>query len=99
MALFPPAERQPHQPHFQKPGSRLFQIRQFHRYGESPRHSEDGAAAKLGQWQDDLLRLLDGAKVEEERSFWQFINILLPLLLVIAGGYVYQALRKRKYQE
>ncbi|HWK04579.1 MAG TPA: gliding motility-associated ABC transporter substrate-binding protein GldG [Puia sp.] len=47
---------------------------------------------------DYTLRLLDATKVEEERSFWQFINILLPVLLVIAGGYVYQALRKRKYQ-
>lgn len=47
---------------------------------------------------DYTLRLLDTAKVEEERSFWQFINIVLPLLLVIAGGYIYQALRKRKYQ-
>ncbi|MHA4810858.1 gliding motility-associated ABC transporter substrate-binding protein GldG [Flavitalea flava] len=47
---------------------------------------------------DFTLRLLDPKKVEEERSFWQFINIALPILLVIAGGYIYQFLRKRKYQ-
>jgi len=47
---------------------------------------------------DYTLRLLDPAKVEADRSFWQFMNILLPVLLVIAGGYIYQALRKRKYQ-
>jgi ABC-2 type transport system permease protein len=47
---------------------------------------------------DYTLRLLDPTKVEEGRPFWQFINIVLPVLLVIAGGWVYQLLRKRKYQ-
>jgi ABC-2 type transport system permease protein len=46
---------------------------------------------------DFTLRLLDPAKVEESRSFWQFINIGLPIILVIAGGYLYQFLRKRRY--
>jgi len=46
---------------------------------------------------DFTLRLLDPAKVESDRPFWQFINIGLPILLVIAGGYLYQFLRKRKY--
>jgi ABC-2 type transport system permease protein len=43
------------------------------------------------------LRLLDPQKVEDERSFWQFINILLPLILVILAGFIYQAIRKGKY--
>jgi gliding-associated putative ABC transporter substrate-binding component GldG len=47
---------------------------------------------------DYTLRLLDPAKVEADRPFWQFVNIVLPVLLVIAGGYLYQVLRKRKYQ-
>jgi gliding-associated putative ABC transporter substrate-binding component GldG len=47
---------------------------------------------------DLTLRLLDPKKVEDERSLWQFINILLPILLVILGGYVYQLIRKKKYQ-
>lgn len=46
---------------------------------------------------DFTLRLLDPAKVETDRTFWQFINIGLPILLVIAGGYLYQFLRRRKY--
>jgi ABC-2 type transport system permease protein len=46
---------------------------------------------------DLTLRLLDSARVDEDRSFWQFINIGLPLLLVILGGYVYQLIRKRKF--
>jgi ABC-2 type transport system permease protein len=47
---------------------------------------------------DYTLRLLDPAKVETDRSFWQFINIGLPLILVVLGGLGYQALRRRKYQ-
>ncbi len=46
---------------------------------------------------DFTLRLLDPKKVEDNRTFWQFINIILPLLLVILSGSIYQALRKRKY--
>lgn len=46
---------------------------------------------------DIVLRLLDSQKVKENRGFWQFINIGLPVLLVIVAGFVYQQLRKRKY--
>jgi ABC-2 type transport system permease protein len=47
---------------------------------------------------DYTLRLLDPAKVEKDRPFWQFINIGLPLILVVLGGYLYQLLRKKRYQ-
>jgi len=46
---------------------------------------------------DFTLRLLDPSKVESDRSFWQFMNIGLPLILVVLGGYVYQMTRRRKY--
>jgi len=46
---------------------------------------------------DIVLRLLNGPKVEEQKTTWQFINIGLPILLVILLGWVYQQLRKRKY--
>lgn len=46
---------------------------------------------------DFTLRLLDPAKVEKDRNFWQFINIGLPILLVIAGGWLYQLLRRKRY--
>jgi hypothetical protein len=46
---------------------------------------------------DFTLRLLDTAKVEKDRPFWQFINLGLPLILVILGGYIYQAVRRHKY--
>ncbi|MBS1661365.1 MAG: gliding motility-associated ABC transporter substrate-binding protein GldG, partial [Bacteroidetes bacterium] len=47
---------------------------------------------------DFTLRMLDPAKVESDRAFWQFMNIGAPLLLVVLGGYFYQWFRKRRYQ-
>jgi gliding-associated putative ABC transporter substrate-binding component GldG len=46
---------------------------------------------------DYSLRLLDKQKLEEERTTWQSINILLPILLIIIFGVLYQYIRKRKY--
>jgi ABC-2 type transport system permease protein len=46
---------------------------------------------------DIVLRLLDGQKVKEQKTAWQFINIALPVLLIILFGWLYQGLRKRKY--
>jgi len=46
---------------------------------------------------DFTLRLLDTVKVEKERTMWQFVNIGLPLFLVVLGGFVYQEVRRRKY--
>jgi len=48
---------------------------------------------------DFTLRLLDPSKVDSDRRYWQFMNIGLPLILVVLGGYVYQLLRKRRYQK
>lgn len=44
-----------------------------------------------------VLRLLDSQKVKDQKTTWQFINIGLPILLVLLLGWVYQQLRKRKY--
>lgn len=46
---------------------------------------------------DIVLRLLDSQKIKENKLLWQFINIGLPVLLVIIFGLIYQQLRKRKY--
>ncbi len=43
------------------------------------------------------LRLLDPQKVKEQKATWQFINIAVPLLIIILFGMMYQQLRKRKY--
>ena len=46
-----------------------------------------------------VLRKLDKQKVEDERTLWMFINIVLPIALVVAGGLIFQFVRKRKYQK
>ncbi len=46
---------------------------------------------------DIVLRLLDSTKVKEQKTTWQFINIALPVLLIILCGFIYQQIRKRKY--
>jgi ABC-2 type transport system permease protein len=47
---------------------------------------------------DFTLRLLDPKKVENERSFWQFINVVLPIFVIILAGFFYQLIRRKKYQ-
>jgi ABC-2 type transport system permease protein len=44
-----------------------------------------------------VLRLLDVKKVEAERTKWQFINIVLPVLFVIAAGVLFHYLRRRRF--
>jgi gliding-associated putative ABC transporter substrate-binding component GldG len=46
---------------------------------------------------DYTLRLLDSKKVQDERTKWQLINIVLPVLLVFIFGIIYQWWRRRKY--
>jgi ABC-2 type transport system permease protein len=45
------------------------------------------------------LRMLDTAKVEKQRIFWQLLNLLLPILLITGFGLVKYRLRKRAYAE
>jgi len=46
---------------------------------------------------DFVLRVLDTKKVSEQKLTWQIINIVVPLLLVILLGVIYQMVRKMKY--
>jgi gliding-associated putative ABC transporter substrate-binding component GldG len=46
---------------------------------------------------DFTLRLLDLKKVKEQKTTWQFINIALPVLIVILFGFTYQQFRRKKY--
>lgn len=46
---------------------------------------------------DFILRLLDKTKVDEQKTTWQFINIVLPILLVIIIGLFFQWRRKKRY--
>ena len=43
------------------------------------------------------INTLDKKKAFEERTFWQFLNVVLPLLLLFAFGFIFNYLRKRKY--
>ena len=43
------------------------------------------------------INLLDKERAYQERTFWQFINIILPLLVLMTFGFIFQYLRKRKY--
>jgi ABC-2 type transport system permease protein len=47
---------------------------------------------------DYTLRLLDTKKLDEQRSQWQMLNIILPLVLVVLFGIVFRFARKRKYE-
>ena len=46
---------------------------------------------------DFALRTLDPKKVEEEKFFWQLLNLGLPLVLLIIFGFAFQFLRSYKY--
>ena len=46
---------------------------------------------------DFTLRLLDKQKILTQKTMWQLINILLPILLVLLFGAVYQWQRKRAF--
>lgn len=45
------------------------------------------------------LRLLDQVKLRDEKVFWQWLNILLPLLFVLLFGVVYNFMQKRRYSK
>ncbi|BAV08996.1 gliding-associated putative ABC transporter substrate-binding component GldG [Filimonas lacunae] len=48
---------------------------------------------------DVTLRLLDKNKVAEQRTFWQLMNIVVPVLLVLGFGVVLQWRRKKMYTQ
>lgn len=43
------------------------------------------------------LRLLNKRISAEDKTFWQLVNVLIPIGLLLAFGIGYQAIRKRKY--
>ncbi len=46
---------------------------------------------------DYTLRLLDKKQIEEHQSFWQILNIGLPVLLILLFALVYSTLMRRRY--
>ena len=43
------------------------------------------------------IKLLDKQKAFKERLFWQFLNVVLPLMILLVFGIVFKILRNRKY--
>jgi gliding-associated putative ABC transporter substrate-binding component GldG len=41
--------------------------------------------------------LLDPEKVEKQKTKWQFINIGAPVIFILFFGWIFNALRRRKY--
>lgn len=48
---------------------------------------------------DFTLRLLDKKKLEDGKTRWQLINIVLPILIILVFGFLYQWMRKSRYQK
>src|SRR5438045_9576903 len=46
---------------------------------------------------DFTLRLLDKKKVADQRATWQFINIVVPIVVILLFGAIYQWRRKQRY--
>jgi ABC-2 type transport system permease protein len=46
---------------------------------------------------DYVVRLLDSKKVAEQKTFWQIVNIIVPISIVLLFAIIFQWLRKRKY--
>ena len=44
------------------------------------------------------IRLLDKVRLQEEKTYWQMINVLIPLVLIAVFGAVYIYVRTRKYK-
>lgn len=44
-----------------------------------------------------VLRLLDPAKIEEQKTKWQAINLGLPVVLILGFAFIYQAIRNKEY--
>jgi ABC-2 type transport system permease protein len=43
------------------------------------------------------LRLLDKKKIDEQRSYWQRLNVLAPLILIALAAFIQFYWRKRKF--
>lgn len=57
----------------------------------------DQAGLIQAKSKDYKLRLLDPKKVNEQRTFWEVINMVLPVLFIVLSGLLYQWWRRRKY--
>lgn len=45
------------------------------------------------------LRILDKTRIKSERNFWQVVNVLIPLILLVVGGFIMAYIRKKRYNK
>jgi len=57
----------------------------------------DNSGIIVSRSKDVKLRLLNSEKVSDEKSYWQLLNIILPLIFVVLLGFVYNFIRRRKF--
>jgi ABC-2 type transport system permease protein len=43
------------------------------------------------------INLLDKKRAYQEKTYWQFVNIIFPLTALLTFGLLFQYLRKKKY--
>ncbi len=73
------------------------------RYGNAPflmntiNYMLDDAGLVKLRSKNIQLQFLDKQKAFEERTYWQLLNVVLPLVLLAIFGFTYTFLRKRKY--
>ncbi len=57
----------------------------------------DNAGLIQAKSKDYKLRLLDPKKTDENRKFWEIVNLAFPVILILFFSFIYQWWRKRKY--
>jgi ABC-2 type transport system permease protein len=43
-------------------------------------------------------RLLDQARSRDQRTLWQIVNTVFPVILIIIAGLAYNKLKQRRYK-
>ena len=57
----------------------------------------DDAGLNEAKSKEHKTPLFNSARIREERSFWQYVNLLLPPALLLMYGFVFNIYRRRKY--
>ncbi len=57
----------------------------------------DNSGVIVARSKDVKLRLLDAERSKNEQNFWQLLNILLPLGIVVLFGLMYNFIRRRRF--
>jgi len=45
------------------------------------------------------LRILDKTQIKADKTFWQYVNVLLPILLLLCCALLWTFIRKKRYQK